>query len=164
MRGGQRRRRIRRTHGASRDAAPGRRRCAAPASGLRDSRRGRGDVRRHARENARAAQRDPARRAAGVCRRAVLSRRRAPAGGRMTATVRAQNLRLVYGPRAVFDRVDIALYPGTFTAIVGPNGAGKSSLLRLLAGVQLPTDGTIERTAQVMLIASDSAPPPDVTP
>ena len=82
----------------------------------------------------------------------------------MTAAVRAQSLRLDYGTRAVFDRVDIALYPGTFTAVVGPNGAGKSSLLRLLAGVQLPTAGTIERTARVMLIASDSAPPPDVTP
>lgn len=82
----------------------------------------------------------------------------------MTAAVRGGDLRLEYGPRAVFDRVDIALYPGTFTAVVGPNGAGKSSLLRLLAGVQSPTGGTIERTARVMLIASDSAPPPDVTP
>ncbi|HEY5094298.1 MAG TPA: ABC transporter ATP-binding protein [Candidatus Eremiobacteraceae bacterium] len=82
----------------------------------------------------------------------------------MTAAVRAQGLRLDYGPRGVFDRVDIALYPGMLTAVVGPNGAGKSSLLRLLAGVQPPTAGTIERTARVMLIASDSAPPPDVTP
>jgi iron complex transport system ATP-binding protein len=82
----------------------------------------------------------------------------------MNASGRARDLALRYGSRAVFDRVAMALYPGTLTAVVGPNGAGKSSLLRLLAGVQRPTAGTIERTAPVMLIASDSAPPPDVTP
>jgi iron complex transport system ATP-binding protein len=82
----------------------------------------------------------------------------------MNAAVRASGLSLRYDTRAVFDRVAIALYPGTLTAVVGPNGAGKSSLLRVLAGVQRPTAGSVERVAQVMLIASDSAPPPDVTP
>ena len=82
----------------------------------------------------------------------------------MNAVVVAIGLGLRYGSREVFERVDVALFPGTLTAVVGPNGAGKTSLLRLLAGVQRPTAGRIERAAQVMLIASDSAPPPDVTP
>lgn len=40
--------------------------------------------------------------------------------------------------------VDLELGPGSITALVGPNGAGKSTLLRLLAGVLVPDDGTVE--------------------
>ena len=82
----------------------------------------------------------------------------------MTPAIRALDLGLRYGARSVFEHVNIDVQPGTFTAIVGPNGAGKTSLLRLLAGVQKPTSGVVERAAQVMLIASDAPPPPDVTP
>jgi ABC-type cobalamin/Fe3+-siderophores transport system ATPase subunit len=82
----------------------------------------------------------------------------------MRAAIAAHGLSLCYGARRVFNDLDLELLPGTFTAIVGPNGAGKSSLLRLLAGLQTPTSGTIERAAQVMLISSDVPPPPDVTP
>ena len=82
----------------------------------------------------------------------------------MTPAVRAFDVGVRSGARSVFEHVNIDLWPGAFTAIVGPNGAGKTSLLRLLAGVQKPSSGTVERTAQVMLIASDVAPPPDVTP
>jgi ABC-type cobalamin/Fe3+-siderophores transport system ATPase subunit len=82
----------------------------------------------------------------------------------MTAAVTAVDLGLHYGARSVFEHVNLALQPGTFTVIVGPNGAGKTSLLRLLAGVQKPTSGIVDRASRVMLIASDAPPPPDVTP
>jgi iron complex transport system ATP-binding protein len=82
----------------------------------------------------------------------------------MTPAVRAIDVGVRYGTRSVFEHVNIDLQPGTFTAIIGPNGAGKTSLLRLLAGVQKPTSGTVDRTGQVILIASDAPPPPDVTP
>ena len=35
------------------------------------------------------------------------------------------------------------------TAIIGRNGAGKSTLLRLMAGLDMPTLGTVECTARV---------------
>jgi ABC-type cobalamin/Fe3+-siderophores transport system ATPase subunit len=82
----------------------------------------------------------------------------------MSAAVSAQGLGLRYGAREIFHDVSLMLHPATVTAVVGANGAGKSSLFRLLAGVQLPSAGSIERSAPVMLIASDAAPPPDVTP
>ena len=82
----------------------------------------------------------------------------------MSPAVSARGLALRYDAREIFHEVDIALLPGTVTAVVGANGAGKSSLFRVLAGVQQPSAGTIERAAAVMLIASDAAPPPDVTP
>jgi iron complex transport system ATP-binding protein len=37
--------------------------------------------------------------------------------------------------------LDLALPPGTFTAIVGPNGSGKTTALRLLGGLRRPSEG-----------------------
>ena len=39
--------------------------------------------------------------------------------------------------------VDLALKPGSFTAIMGPSGCGKSTLLHLLGGLDRPTAGEI---------------------
>jgi lipopolysaccharide transport system ATP-binding protein len=39
--------------------------------------------------------------------------------------------------------VDLAVRPGTATALVGPNGAGKSTLLRLAGGVGRPDKGSV---------------------
>ena len=38
---------------------------------------------------------------------------------------------------------DLALQPGTFTAIVGRSGCGKSTLLNLAGAVDLPTSGEV---------------------
>lgn len=39
--------------------------------------------------------------------------------------------------------VDLAILPGTITALVGPNGAGKSTLLRSFLGFEQPTAGLV---------------------
>jgi sulfonate transport system ATP-binding protein len=39
--------------------------------------------------------------------------------------------------------VSLSFAPGTFTVLVGPSGCGKTTLLRLIAGLVAPTDGTI---------------------
>lgn len=49
------------------------------------------------------------------------------------------------GPASVqaLDGVDLDIAPGSLTVIIGPNGCGKSTLLRVIAGLLLPTAGTV---------------------
>ena len=49
----------------------------------------------------------------------------------------------------VLSNVSFALGPGEKIAVLGRNGAGKSTLIRLIAGVETPTSGSIERTMSV---------------
>jgi putative ABC transport system ATP-binding protein len=62
--------------------------------------------------------------------------------------VRGQQLKKRYGAGdAAVDAlrgVDIAFKKGSFTAIMGPSGSGKSTLMHILAGLDVPTGGTVE--------------------
>ena len=49
-----------------------------------------------------------------------------------------------FGPRHVLRGVDLSLAPGEFMTILGPSGGGKTTLLRLVAGLDKPSSGTIE--------------------
>jgi iron complex transport system ATP-binding protein len=53
----------------------------------------------------------------------------------MTAShsLSAESLTLSYGDRIIVENLDLAIPPGSITAIVGANGCGKSTLLRALA-------------------------------
>ena len=51
-----------------------------------------------------------------------------------------------FGARTVLDHVDLTVGPRSRLGLVGPNGAGKSTLLRLLAGLDEPDEGRVERT------------------
>ncbi|MEQ9135816.1 MAG: ABC transporter ATP-binding protein [Thalassobaculum sp.] len=55
-----------------------------------------------------------------------------------------------YGPIAAVDKVDLTIRRGEFFALLGPSGCGKTTLLRMLAGLELPTAGTIRIDGQDM--------------
>lgn len=45
----------------------------------------------------------------------------------------------------ILDGLDLEVSPGEFVALIGPSGAGKSTLLGLLAGLEDPSEGTVEK-------------------
>ena len=62
--------------------------------------------------------------------------------GRMV--VEAEGLGKSYGPKHVFSNARFMIERGDRVALVGVNGAGKSTLIKLLTGVEAPTEGTVK--------------------
>ncbi|GBF73360.1 hypothetical protein PA598K_01647 [Paenibacillus sp. 598K] len=59
-----------------------------------------------------------------------------------------------YGSVIANKQVDFSLRKGEVHALVGENGAGKTTLMRILYGMESPTDGTIELDGQARHFAS----------
>jgi ATP-binding cassette ChvD family protein len=53
------------------------------------------------------------------------------------------HVRKAYDGKAVLDGVTLAFLPGAKIGVVGPNGMGKSTLLRMMAGLEQPSNGEI---------------------
>ena len=49
--------------------------------------------------------------------------------------------RKAHGDKVILDDVTLAFYPGAKIGVVGPNGAGKSSVLKIMAGMDTPSNG-----------------------
>ena len=61
------------------------------------------------------------------------------------ATVTLENLRKEFdtGRIVAVDDLSIDVADGEFVTVVGPSGCGKSTMLRMLAGLEKPTDGSV---------------------
>jgi putative ABC transport system ATP-binding protein len=55
----------------------------------------------------------------------------------------------------ILDRVDLAIEPGEFIAVLGPSGSGKSTLLALMAGLDRPTSGEVRIDGEPIQSASE---------
>ena len=55
----------------------------------------------------------------------------------------AEKLGIERGGRTLLTNLTLSVGPGEALIVTGPNGAGKSSLLRVLAGLLRPSDGSI---------------------
>jgi ATP-binding cassette ChvD family protein len=49
--------------------------------------------------------------------------------------------RKAHGDKLILDDVTLAFFPGSKIGVVGPNGAGKSSVLKIMAGIDSPSNG-----------------------
>jgi ATP-binding cassette ChvD family protein len=71
--------------------------------------------------------------------------------------------RKAHGEKVILDDVTLAFYPGAKIGVVGPNGAGKSTVLKIMAGLDTPSNGEArlspEHTVGILL----QEPPLDET-
>jgi multiple sugar transport system ATP-binding protein len=58
-------------------------------------------------------------------------------------TVQLTSVTKHFGQTSVIKEVNLAISPGELVVFVGPSGCGKSTLLRLIAGLEIPTTGSI---------------------
>ncbi len=58
--------------------------------------------------------------------------------------IRIHELQKMFGELVAVDRVSVDIEPGEFFVIVGPSGCGKTTLIRILAGLETASGGTIE--------------------
>jgi len=61
----------------------------------------------------------------------------------MGVAIEIRNLSKVFGKVAALDRVNLSIKPGEFLVLLGPSGCGKTTLLRCIAGLEIPDNGEI---------------------
>ena len=64
--------------------------------------------------------------------------------GASETAVRLRGLRKTFGDVVAVDSVDLDIADGEFLTLLGPSGSGKTTVLRMIAGFELPTAGSIE--------------------
>lgn len=58
--------------------------------------------------------------------------------------IHIHNLHFAYGKKQVFTHLNLQLQPGHIYGLLGSNGTGKSTLLRIIAGLLSPWQGTVK--------------------
>ena len=61
-----------------------------------------------------------------------------------TPAIRLRGLTKTFGTTHAVDHLDLDIAQGEFFSMLGPSGSGKTTVLRLIAGFELPTDGTVQ--------------------
>ena len=62
-----------------------------------------------------------------------------------------QNLKVEFSARPLFDNINYVINKNDRIALVGKNGAGKSTMLKIIAGLQLPTDGVVSKPSDITI-------------
>ena len=62
---------------------------------------------------------------------------------RGAVAVRAMSFRYGAGDPLVLDNVNLDVAPGSFVALTGPSGGGKTTLIKVMLGLYVPTDGVV---------------------
>jgi ATPase subunit of ABC transporter with duplicated ATPase domains len=64
----------------------------------------------------------------------------------------ARSVSVTRGGLVVLDDVSVRVAPRSRIGLLGPNGVGKSTLLRVLAGIEVPDTGVVERAPEAMTV------------
>jgi spermidine/putrescine transport system ATP-binding protein len=63
--------------------------------------------------------------------------------GKMKEMIRLQGISKKFGDHIIIPSIDLTIYDGEFITLLGPSGCGKTTLLRMIAGLEQPTEGKI---------------------
>ena len=78
----------------------------------------------------------------------VAEQESAATGGAAYDGLRLRGLTKSFGGFTAVDRLDLDVPRGSFFALLGPSGCGKTTTLRMVAGLEAPTSGSIELAGQ----------------
>ena len=65
--------------------------------------------------------------------------------------ISVQGLKVEFGSQVLFENISYVINKRDKIALVGKNGAGKTTMLKIIAGEQLPTSGTVARQADITI-------------
>lgn len=68
--------------------------------------------------------------------------------------LRTEQISMLFPGTLALDRVDYRVWRGKVNVIIGENGAGKSTLMKILAGVQQPTAGSLFLNGEPLTLSS----------
>ena len=74
-----------------------------------------------------------------------------------------QKVRKAHGDKVILDDVTLSFLPGAKIGVVGPNGAGKSSVLKIMAGLDQPSNGDARLAPGFSVGLLQQEPPLDET-
>jgi ATPase subunit of ABC transporter with duplicated ATPase domains len=69
--------------------------------------------------------------------------------------ISVQDVTKAFGPKKLFEDVDVSFSPGNRYGLTGPNGAGKTTFMKILAGDEEPDAGKIFRPKKLGVLRQD---------
>jgi len=69
--------------------------------------------------------------------------------------ISVQDVTKAFGPKKLFEDVDVSFAPGNRYGLTGPNGAGKTTFMKIIAGDEEPDTGRVQRPKKLGILRQD---------
>src|SRR5512136_1773396 len=69
--------------------------------------------------------------------------------------ISVQNVSKAFGPKKLFEEVNVTFAPGRRYGLTGPNGSGKSTFMKILSGDEEPDTGSVIRPKRLGILRQD---------
>src|SRR5512145_2119407 len=69
--------------------------------------------------------------------------------------ISVQDVTKAFGPKKLFEDVDVSFAPGNRYGLTGPNGAGKTTFMKILAGDEEADTGQVLRPRKLGILRQD---------